>query len=101
MSTQNYPLEMSARLPVNQGKTRRQRLFARELPKIKRRPSGRRSDRLRMASSHADIVVLQRERADALARGLEIGVHHRGCRHADRWLADAAPGSGAVGRNDD
>src|SRR5437867_2587154 len=42
-------------------------------PKTKRRPSGRRSDRLRMASSHADLVVLQRERADALARCLEIG----------------------------
>src|SRR5262249_39400695 len=54
-----------------------------------------------VVSGHLDIVVLQRERADALARGLEIGIEYRGRRHADRRLANAAPRGSAARRHDD
>src|SRR5262245_4063793 len=40
-----------------------------------------------------DAVILQRERADTLARRREIRVEHRGRRHRDGGLADAAPES--------
>src|SRR5262245_26998137 len=40
---------------------------------------------------HRDAVVLQRERADTLARGGEERIQHGRCRHADRRLADPAP----------
>src|SRR5215472_6666065 len=45
----------------------------------------------RGVSRHLDVVVLQRERADALARGLEERIEHGGRGDADRRLADATP----------
>jgi hypothetical protein len=63
------------------------------------RPSGRKA--AAAASGHLDIVVLQRERADALARRLEIGIEYRGRRHADRRLANAAPRRSAARRDYD
>src|SRR5205823_6921146 len=53
----------------------------------------------RSISRHVDVVVLQRERADALSGRREVGVHHGRRRHADGRLADAAPES--AGRHDD
>src|SRR5262249_25097429 len=50
---------------------------------------------------HLQIVVLQREGADALPGCLEIGVEHRGCRDADGRLAHATPGGGAARGHDD
>src|SRR5262249_35321249 len=50
---------------------------------------------------HGNLVVLERERADALARRLEIGVKHRGCRHADGRLTYAAPWILAARGHDD
>src|SRR6516162_10951816 len=44
-------------------------------------------------------MVLQRERADALARGLEERIEHRGRGHGNGRLAYAAPES--TGRYDD
>src|SRR4029077_14751565 len=52
-------------------------------------------------SGHADIVVLQRERADTLARRLEIGVQDSGGRYADGRLATAAPARGSARGRDD
>src|SRR6516162_9704713 len=55
--------------------------------KVKRRLFGR-----RFASSRKrDVVVLQRERADALARGRKVRIEHGGRGDADRRLADATP----------
>src|ERR1700704_5388777 len=44
-----------------------------------------------LSSRHVDVVVLQRERADALAGRREVGVEHGRRRHRDGRLADAAP----------
>src|SRR6476646_5533311 len=55
--------------------------------KLKRRPFGRRFASLR----ERDVVVPQRERADALARGGKVRVEHGGRGDADRRLADATP----------
>src|SRR4051812_8078704 len=49
---------------------------------------------------HVDVVVLQWERADTLARRLGVGMEPRRRRHADGRLADAAP-DGPAGRHDD
>src|SRR5207244_9289745 len=51
------------------------------------------------ALDHRDAVVLERERADALAGGREVRVQHRRGGHADRRLAHAAPEP--AGRHDD
>src|SRR5437763_16371674 len=48
------------------------------------------------ALSHRDVVVLQRERADAFPGRLEVRVHHRRRRDADGRLADPAPRSRAA-----
>src|SRR5258708_2572089 len=50
-------------------------------------------------SGEGDVLVLQRHRADALSRRREVGVEHRGRRHANGRLADAAPEAAA--RHDD
>src|SRR5215475_1183237 len=54
-----------------------------------------------IASGHLDVVVLQRERADALSGRLEERIEHRGRRDADRRLTHPAPGIAATGREDD
>src|SRR5215831_3767032 len=50
---------------------------------------------------HGDLVVLERERTDALAGCLEISVKHRWCSHADGRLANAAPWILATRGHDD
>src|SRR5215468_1613501 len=55
----------------------------------------------RGVSGHLDVVVLQRERADALPRGLEERIEHGGRGDADRRLADATPGVVASGWHED
>src|SRR6516165_2915613 len=55
----------------------------------------------RSVSRHLDVVVLQRERANALPRGLEERIEHGGRGDADRRLADAAPGVAASGWHED
>src|SRR5262245_15999015 len=50
------------------------------------------------ASGERDVVVLERDRADALAGRREERVEHRRRRHEDGRLADAAPE--AAGRHD-
>src|SRR6516225_7822101 len=52
-------------------------------------------------SRHLDVVVLQRERADALARSLKERIEHGGRGDADRRLADAAPRIAASGWHED
>src|SRR5262250_1401796 len=54
---------------------------------VQARPFGRRF----VSSRERDVVVLQRERADALARSGKVRVEHGGRGDADRRLADAAP----------
>src|SRR5262245_9463807 len=54
------------------------------------RPSGR-PKAAAAASGHLDIVVLERERADALPGRLEEGIEHGRRGDADRRLADATP----------
>src|SRR5207253_4762388 len=53
-----------------------------------------------LRSGDLQVVVLQRERPDALAGGPEVGVEHGGCRHQNRRLADATP-RGVAARHDD
>src|SRR5262249_245383 len=52
-------------------------------------------------SRHVDVVVLQRERADALPRGLEQRIEHGGRGDTDRRLADATPRIAASGWHED
>src|SRR5215468_10764735 len=54
---------------------------------------------LRIGSGHLDVMVPQRERADALARRLEESIEYRGRGHGNGRLAYAAPES--TGRHDD
>src|SRR5262245_55303358 len=84
------------------------RPMVRVLPLLPPRPTDPRLSRKRAVAAratapsrlhHGDVVVLERERADPLARRPEVGVEHGGSRHADRRLADAAPE--ATGRHDD
>src|SRR5258706_6184457 len=60
----------------------------------------RNENAIALASYQFNAVVLQRHRADALAGRTVERVQHRGCRDADRRLADPAP-HGSAGRHQD
>src|SRR4051794_3996239 len=70
-------------------------------PRSREKGSGGTTAAAQSSLRHADVVLAQRERADAFARRLEVGVQHRRRRDADRRLADAAPRVRSATRHDD